>query len=173
MIKGYHEKIESELAKICEDILDALDKHLIILISSAATCCYLAEFATGNKQKDSANKSLNAYKATSNVAVTKLPPTHPICLGLALNFSVFYYKILNSPDRTCHLAKQTFNDAIAKHDTFSDASYKDSTLMMQLLRVNLTLWVSDMQDADKPVDKRRAPKLQRMTHKLQMHFPRC
>jgi 14-3-3 protein epsilon len=29
MIKGYREKIESELAKICKDILDVLDKHLI------------------------------------------------------------------------------------------------------------------------------------------------
>ena len=29
MIKGYGEKIESELAKICEDIKDVLDKHLI------------------------------------------------------------------------------------------------------------------------------------------------
>lgn len=29
MIKGYREKIESELAKICEDILEVLDKHLI------------------------------------------------------------------------------------------------------------------------------------------------
>merc|ERR1712130_200098 len=35
-----------------------------------------------------------------------MQPTHPIRLGLALNFSVFYYEILNSPDRACHLAKQ-------------------------------------------------------------------
>jgi len=108
---------------------------------------YLAEFATGDKRKDSADKSLAAYKDASDVAVTELPPTHPIRLGLALNFSVFYYEILNSPDRACHLAKQAFDDAIAELDTLSEESYKDSTLIMQLLRDNLTLWTSDMQDA--------------------------
>ena len=40
------------------------------------------------------------------IAKSKMPTTHPIRLGLALNFSVFYYEILNSPDRACHLAKQ-------------------------------------------------------------------
>ncbi|KAF7294378.1 14-3-3 protein [Mycena chlorophos] len=164
MIKGYREKIEQELAKICEDILDVLDKHLIPSAASGESKVfyhkmmgdyhrYLAEFATGDKRKDSADKSLEAYKAASDVAVTELPPTHPIRLGLALNFSVFYYEILNSPDRACHLAKQAFDDAIAELDTLSEESYKDSTLIMQLLRDNLTLWTSDMQDAaDKPAD---------------------
>lgn len=74
---------------------------------------YLAEFAVGDKRKDSADKSLDAYKAATEVAQTELPPTHPIRLGLALNFSVFYYEILNAPDQACHLAKQAFDDAIA------------------------------------------------------------
>ena len=74
---------------------------------------YLAEFAIGDKRKDSADKSLDAYKAATEVAQTELPPTHPIRLGLALNFSVFYYEILNAPDQACHLAKQAFDDAIA------------------------------------------------------------
>ncbi len=64
---------------------------------------------------------------------------------MALNFSVFYYEILNSPDRACRLAKAAFDDAIAELDTLSEESYKDSTLIMQLLRDNLTLWTSDMQ----------------------------
>jgi len=123
---------------------------------------YLAEFALGDKRKDSADKSLEAYKAASDVAVTELPPTHPIRLGLALNFSVFYYEILNSPDRACHLAKQAFDDAIAELDTLSEESYKDSTLIMQLLRDNLTLWTSDMEvTKDEPAateDKPAAPK---------------
>jgi len=95
---------------------------------------YLAELATGDKRKDSADKSLNAYKAASDVAVTELPPTHhPIRLGLPL-------EILNSPGRAYHLAKQTFDDAIAELDTLSEESYKDSTLIMQLLPDYFTLW---------------------------------
>lgn len=73
----------------------------------------MAEFALGDKRKISADKSLEAYKAATEVATTDLAPTHPIRLGLALNFSVFYYEILNSPDQACHLAKQAFDDAIA------------------------------------------------------------
>jgi 14-3-3 protein epsilon len=81
-----------------------------------------------------------------DIALTELAPTHPIRLGLALNFSVFYYEILNSPDRACSLAKQAFDEAIAELDTLGEESYKDSTLIMQLLRDNLTLWTSDMQE---------------------------
>ena len=148
LIKEYRQKIEAELAKICEDILEVLDKHLIPSAQSGESKVfyhkmkgdyhrYLAEFAIGDKRKESADKSLEAYKAATDVAQTDLAPTHPIRLGLALNFSVFYYEILNSPDQACHLAKQAFDDAIAELDTLSEESYKDSTLIMQLLRDNL------------------------------------
>src|SRR3954468_9020330 len=102
----------------------------------------------GEKRKQSADKSLEAYKNATEVAQTDLAPTHPIRLGLALNFSVFYYEILNSPDQACHLAKQAFDDAIAELDTLSEESYKDSTLIMQLLRDNLTLWTSSDNGAE-------------------------
>ena len=84
----------------------------------------------------------DCHQNATDVAQTELTPTHPIRLGLALNFSVFYYEILNSPDRACHLAKQAFDDAIAELDSLSEESYRDSTLIMQLLRDNLTLWTS-------------------------------
>lgn len=130
---------------------------------------YLAEFASGEKRKNAATAAHDAYKvcflvasgnpedvdmcdqSATDVAQTELTPTHPIRLGLALNFSVFYYEILNSPDRACHLAKQAFDDAIAELDSLSEESYRDSTLIMQLLRDNLTLWTSsDGQEAEAP-----------------------
>nr|GME04855.1 14-3-3-like protein GF14 nu [Ipomoea batatas]GME17371.1 14-3-3-like protein GF14 nu [Ipomoea batatas]GME19277.1 14-3-3-like protein GF14 nu [Ipomoea batatas] len=118
-IREYRSKIETELSKICDGILKLLETKLI-------------PSAGAGDSKDIAN--------------AELAPTHPIRLGLALNFSVFYYEILNSPDRACNLAKQAFDEAIAELDTLGEESYKDSTLIMQLLRDNLTLWTSDMQD---------------------------
>ncbi|VVC90533.1 unnamed protein product [Leptidea sinapis] len=97
--------------------------------------------------------SQKAYQEAFDIAKAKMQPTHPIRLGLALNFSVFYYEIINSPARACHLAKQAFDDAIAELDTLNEDSYKDSTLIMQLLRDNLTLWTSDTQlDGDEPAE---------------------
>lgn len=156
LIKQYRAVVEKELRDICRDVLDILDKHLIPAATSGESKVfyykmkgdyhrYQAEFSTGNDRKEAAENSLVAYKAASDIAMTELPPTHPIRLGLALNFSVFYYEILNSPDRACRLAKAAFDDAIAELDTLSEESYKDSTLIMQLLRDNLTLWTSDMQ----------------------------
>ncbi|MQL69106.1 hypothetical protein Taro_001391 [Colocasia esculenta] len=105
---------------------------------------YLAEFKYDQEKKDAADQSLKAYEAACSTANTDLPSTHPIRLGLALNFSVFYYEIMGSPERACKLAKQAFDEAIADLDSLNEESYKDSTLIMQLLRDNLTLWTSDL-----------------------------
>ncbi|CDH54915.1 14-3-3 protein [Lichtheimia corymbifera JMRC:FSU:9682] len=158
-IKVYRQKIENELKDVCSDILSVLKDNLIPNAQGGESKVfyykmmgdyhrYLAEFLTGEARKESATQAHEAYKTATDVAQTELAPTHPIRLGLALNFSVFYYEILNSPDRACHLAKQAFDDAIAELDTLSEESYKDSTLIMQLLRDNLTLWTSDLQDTD-------------------------
>ena len=73
---------------------------------------------------------MEAYTAASEIGNTELKTTHPIRLGLALNFSVFHYETLNDPAKACNLAKQAFDDAIADIEHIDDDQYKDSTTIM-------------------------------------------
>ncbi|KAF8571716.1 hypothetical protein P879_01130 [Paragonimus westermani] len=148
--------VEKELDEICNKILDLLDKHLIPSSETYESKVffykmkgdykrYLAEIAVGEKRSKASEDSLVAYKAASDIANEHLPTTNPVRLGLALNFSVFYYEILNNPQRACELAKEAFAKATQDLEEMREGSIKDSTLILQLLRDNLTLWDSDVQ----------------------------
>merc|ERR1711878_53950 len=158
MAKEYREKVEKELRDICQDVLGLLDKFLIAKASNAESKVfylkmkgdyfrYLAEVAVGDAKAAVTDDSRKSYQEAFDIAKSKMQPTHPIRLGLALNYSVFYYEILNSPDIACKFAKKAFDNAIADLDTLEEDEYRDSATIMQLLRDNLTLWTSDLNDA--------------------------
>lgn len=71
-------------------------------------CCFTIFFSFLSifSRLDVVEDSQKSYQEALDIARSKMQPTHPIRLGLALNFSVFYYEIINSPARACHLAKQ-------------------------------------------------------------------
>lgn len=165
LAKEYRKKIEEELLNVCNEVIHLLNKYLIengtetdskvfYLKMKGDYYRYLAEVRPTDtppeSSKDSAEKKTNvemaalSYEEAKKVAA-EMATTHPIRLGLALNYSVFYYEIQNQPDKACQLAKKAFDDAIADLDTLKEDSYKDSTLIMQLLRDNLTLWTADTQ----------------------------
>lgn len=158
--KKYRVTIEQELKDICTEVLDLLTTHLVPNSFNAESKVfylkmkgdyyrYLAEVAEGADRDAIVDNSEKAYRDAFDISKAEMPPTHPIRLGLALNFSVFFYEIKNSPEQACKLAKCAFDDAIAELDTLNEESYKDSTLIMQLLRDNLTLWTSaGDEDAD-------------------------
>jgi len=154
MAKEYREKVEKELRDICQDVLNLLDKFLIPKAGNPESKVfylkmkgdyyrYLAEVASGDDRMSVVEKSQQSYQEAFDISKDKMQTTPPNPLKLTHNSSVFYYEILNSPDKACQLAKQAFDDAIAELDTLNEDSYKDSTLIMQLLRDNLTLWTSD------------------------------
>ena len=158
LIATYKANVETELTSICTRILDLLKNHLEDRCAAGESKVfykkmkgdywrYLAEFKGGSERKEAAEETFLAYKSAEQTAEAELAPTHPIRLGLALNFSVFYYEILNAPERACQMAKKAFDEAISELDTLGEESYKDSTLIMQLLRDNLTLWTSDMDES--------------------------
>merc|ERR1712139_414382 len=109
---------------ICDTILGLLDGALIPAAKDAEAKVfyhkmkgdyfrYIAEFTGGDKKSDAANKAKGAYD-DAMTAASELAVTHPIRLGLALNFSVFHYEVLNNPEEACKLARQAFEDAIAE-----------------------------------------------------------
>jgi len=161
-VKIYMEKVEKELDDTCDEILDIINDSLIKNASTPEAKVfyhkmsgdyfrYLAEFKYGDDKNEAAASAKEAYMNALEIArkdgtEVGLAPTHPIRLGLALNFSVFYYEILSEPEEACALAKKAFDDAIAELDQLQEDSYKDATLIMQLLRDNLTLWTSDQEE---------------------------
>ncbi|KAK3258007.1 Growth-regulating factor 7, partial [Cymbomonas tetramitiformis] len=58
-----------------------------------------------------------------------------VCLSGAQILEGVYFEV-----RACSLAKAAFDEAVSELNTLSEDAYKDSTLLMQILRDNLTLW---------------------------------
>jgi len=157
--KEYCVKVEGELQKICDTILGVLAANLIPKASSGESKVfyqkmkadyyrYIAEFTAGEEKTKASENAKMAYAEAHTVAEKDLAVTHPIRLGLALNYSVFQYEVLQQPDEACKMARTAFEDAIAELDNVAEDSYKDSTLIMQLLRDNLTLWTSDQEEGN-------------------------
>lgn len=155
---NYREEIEKELEGRCNEVLELIDNSLLKTVDQNENACegkvfylkmkgdyyrYLVEVKpNGDERSALAEKSKDAYQKATEAA-GDLPNTHPIKLGLALNYSVFHYEIMNDGSEACKLARKAFDDAIAELDSLKEESYKDSTLIMQLLRDNLTLWTSE------------------------------
>ena len=66
---------------------------------------YIAEYTSGDKKNQAAQKAAHAYTEAGNVAKETLSPTHPVKLGLSLNHSVFYYEIMQNPEKACTMAR--------------------------------------------------------------------
>jgi hypothetical protein len=152
LVVAYRKQVEEELSNVCLDVLDLLENILVKHTTTESEARvfylkmtgdyyrYLAEFVTDKAYEQ---KAAEFYKQAQEISTKVLDPTHPIRLGLALNYSVCFYEILKDKKAACELAKSAFDQAISGLDKLPEASYKDSTLIMQLLRDNLTLWTSE------------------------------
>ncbi|PIA46489.1 hypothetical protein AQUCO_01500201v1 [Aquilegia coerulea] len=116
LVKDYRSKVESELTNVCAGVLKLLDAHLIPSATTSESKVFYY------KMKGDYHRYLAEFKTGAERKD-------------AAEDTMLSYK-----------AAQAFEEAIAELDTLGEESYKDSTLIMQLLRDNLTLWTSDMQD---------------------------
>lgn len=144
-------KIEDEMRQICDDIQDTLDKYLVPNSKDNETRVfylklkgdyfrYRAEFTSGKEYEQATNLAEKAYKDAYEIAKKHIPIQNSIRLGLALNFSVFYYEIKLLKEEACQIAKNAFEEAIKIVDDLEKVNAKDTLLIIQLLKENLILW---------------------------------
>lgn len=153
IIVEYIKIVENELKYICDDLLSLLDTYLIqdtakdsqvfFLKMKGDYLRYKAEIATDDYLTEVSQQAHNAYEQAMEIANSNLPTTNPTRLGLYLNYSVFCFEILNERTRAIEMGKRAFDEAISELDSLTEDSYKDSTLIMQLLRDNLSLWTTE------------------------------
>ena len=155
-IKG---KVEDEMRRICDEIQDSLDKYLIpnakdpenkvfYLKLKGDYYRYRAEFTSGQENEQATNQAEKAYKEAYDIAEKHIPISSSTRLGLALNFSVFYYEIRNLKDEACQIAKSAFEESMKILDDLERIKAKDTILIIQLLKENLILWNNEYNEAE-------------------------
>jgi len=155
-IVEYKKKVEDELEKLCEKIIKSIDQYLLPKSSDAESSVfyhkmkadyfrYIAENIEEARKKTYADHSLNSYNEAMKNA-ENLEVINPIRLGLALNFSVFYYEVIGDRDRACNIAKETLTNAnsqLQKFDENDDEEHKDAISIANLLQENLSMWTCE------------------------------
>ena len=157
-IQEYRKKVEDELTKQCKSILSMIDSTLLKKAEEDEAKVfyikmkgdynrYMAEYAEGDLKSQVSDDALAAYREASEKAKT-LQVLNPISLGLALNFSVFYYEVMNDHETAIKIAEEAYDKAnkeIPNIDEYADDN-RDSISIVNLLKENLDMWKSETEE---------------------------
>ena len=152
LLKEYKARLEAEIGEICADIFELLEKHLVPNATDDESKVFYLKmkadyhryFVEVNNSAEQTRLALETYTQAMSYSGC-LPVSSPIRLGLALNFSVFYYEIKKMPDVGYDLAKKTFEEALPELERLNDDEYRESATIMSLLRENLSTWSEALQ----------------------------
>ena len=158
-IREVKAKIESELNKICDDIQKIIDKYLVPNATEPEMKVfffklkgdyyrYKCEFASDKDFDETCDKAEKVYKEAYEIANKDIPITNSTRLGLALNYSVFYYEIKGLKEEACNIAKNAFDESMKVLDDLEKSKAKDTLLIIQLLKENLILWSNEMNEEE-------------------------
>ena len=151
--------IERELNQICNEIQNIIDKYLVpnavepemkvfFFKLKGDYYRYKCEFASGKDFDDACEKAEKVYKEAFQIANKEIPITNSTRLGLALNYSVFYYEIKGLKEEACNIAKNAFDESMKVLDDLEKSKAKDTLLIIQLLKENLILWSNEMNEEE-------------------------
>jgi len=147
---AYKQKIETELYEQCIAIVDIVKGSCMKVASTDETKSffykmigdyfrYVAECASGDQLETVKNGALEYYQHAQS-ASESLNACNPIRLGLALNFSVFHYEVMNNHKQACELGEKALSEALEKIDDVDEETFRDAKSIIELLKENLSLW---------------------------------
>ena len=154
------EKVGKEVKRLCTDVTKLIDEKLLknpenvkaeifFLKMKGDYYRYMTEVCSaGRELGDVISKSNQAYEKAWNLAVKKLPTANTLRLGLALNFSTFFYEVKKQPKMACKMAEGAIEGTVTGLDSVSEDDKNDISQVIDLLRDNLTLWRSEMEEFD-------------------------
>jgi 14-3-3 protein epsilon len=152
----YKKKIEKELAAQCEDIIVSVKNLCLKVAATDETKAffqkmigdyyrYEAECAGEDTIANVKEGALSHYQLAQGASET-LNPCNPIRLGLALNFSVFHYEVLNNKKQAIELGETALSDALEKIDDVDEETFRDAKSIIELLKENLSLWKEEEEE---------------------------
>ena len=147
----YKRRIEDELFDQCILIVNLVKDRCMKVASTAESKAfflkmvgdyyrYVAESAQGDKLQQVKNGALDFYNQASEIANKDLEACNPIRLGLALNFSVFHFEVMNDHKKACELGENALQAALDKIDDCDEETFRDAKSIIELLKENLSLW---------------------------------
>jgi hypothetical protein len=150
-LEGYKKKIEGELYDQCMSIVNLTKDKCLPKASNSESKAffhkmagdyyrYIAESAQGAKLEEVKVGAETQYAAAQKISDADLGACNPIRLGLALNFSVFYYEVKGDHKKACELGENALQHALDKIDECDEETFRDAKSIIELLKENLSLW---------------------------------
>ena len=147
----YKGKIENNLFANCDEIIKIIKTDILSKADDAEAkafflkmigdyCRYIAENAKGDRLESCKQEALKSYNEAQELALTGLGACNAIRLGLALNFSVFYYEVMSDVKKACEFGEKALQDALDKLDDCDEDTFRDAQSIIELLKENLSLW---------------------------------
>ena len=158
-IKEIKNHIENEIRETCKELQDLVDKELLpkneedeILVFlyklKADYFRYICEFAEGNEYQDNLIKAEEFYKKAYEIADKKLPIINCNRVSVALNYAIFLYETKKDKKNGFDIAQNTFKESMKFIDDLEKPKYRDTLLIIQLLKENIIFWNSEMGDEE-------------------------
>jgi hypothetical protein len=152
-------KVEDESHSLIGLMLEILDEMLIpnskkpeaqvfYLKLKADYFRYKAEISRGDDKEIAIDLAEHAYNDAYLMSEEQLPITSITRVGLAVNFSIFYYEHKSMLDEAIMIARSCFDDAIKSVDDIEPEKAKDYILLVHLLKENVIFWNTEKADEE-------------------------